>query len=416
MPVHSAGHDAASDTTDVMTRISQVGHDLCTCFDQLLQPIPQYPQGATELARALGVSRIVVHRLLTAIHKRDPLATAHLIPGPEPLRRIVRETLQHGADQRHVTTTERAIDQFERLIRHVAGDRSALDAIICSSLPDARERFETEAKQNAFRGMRQLKGVAADVAFTTFVMHPSEENEDRHDFVAINGYLGLRCIRPNAGLKLGVRSGVSNPRALPRTLDGEPMSGPHERFLRKYCTDEAVQLKLFEFGQDIAYVLDWGRSVGLESSRDVIMAELRLAAMRRHRLPELQTPYTSFTDDIMVPTRMYIFDLLFHDDVYPDWQPEARIIETGLAGHADPNDPTRDLDELNLMNRVEELGWGIDNVRAEDIPDYMAILNDVCTKRNWARERFRGYRLRMQYPVYSTQVQIRFELPEQPGS
>lgn len=405
----------SDEAAGVLERINRVGQDLEASFNGLLDALPGLPHANKDRADFLGVNQMLMHRLSTAIRRRDPLSTAHLIPGPEPLRRVVRASAGRGAPPSFVAAAEQSIARFEHLIKQVAGDRTALDAIISSSLPDARERFETEAKQNAYRGVRQIKGVAADVSFFTVLLHPSEHDPHRDDFIAVTGFLGLRCIRPNVTLKLGVKCGVSNPNAAARRLDGELISEPHDVFLQRYCTDNPVRVKLFEKGVDTVYALDWERSVGLESAKDIVMAELRIAAPRRWRAPDDPAPYTGVADDIKVPTRMYIFDLILHETVYPDWQPAVRILETGFAGYANPNDPTRDLDELDLITRIESLGRGIDNFRAEEIPRYTELLNEACDARGWNPGEFRGYRVRIQYPLHGSQVQCRFLLPIKPA-
>jgi hypothetical protein len=89
-------------------------------------------------------------------------------------------------------------------------------------------------------------------------------------------------------------------------------------------------------------------------------------------------------------------------------------MESGTRGHADPNDPTRDFDVLPLLERVESLGRGVERFRAEEIPHYVEMLAEVCRARGWDPKSFRGYRARIEYPVFSSLIQLLIDLPAPP--
>jgi hypothetical protein len=407
-------HATPTTGTPISARINTVGSHLAQSLRSLLKHIPGQPSAAREMAQALSVDKILVHKLLSALRSQDPLATAHSIPGPEPLLRVVKAVKAKGAPIEAVRAAERAIASFKHLITHEAGDRSGLDAIISTLLPDARGRFETMAKQSVYRGMRQLKGLAADVTFLSFLVYPSAHGE-RCDFAILRGFLGLRCVRPGATMKIGVISSVANMDAPLLTLDGTPVGNPRDIVLSEFCSGPSAEYQVHEKAETLVFALGWGDAVGLRSACDIVLGEMRRNAMRRWRSPEDRASRTGVNDGISVPTRMYVFDLLLHEDVYPDWEPRARVFEMGELGLADPNDDSRDLDMLHLDVDVKPLGAGIEHFRAKEIPNYMEMLAHVCGKIGVSPERLRGYRTKIDHPVFGTHVQLAFDLPLAPA-
>lgn len=414
--------DAPADTATghpsplINVRINSVSRALHASLQALLRTESGQPISSQQIASTYGLNRVFCHRLATALRRVDPLATIHQIPGPEPLRRLVKVARSLRVPARLIRDAESAIDQFEELIRNVAGDRSGLDAIVSNWLPKVRSRIESEAKQAVYRGMRQIKGIAAETVLFTLIMHPSA-SPGRLDMVMIRGYYGLRCVRPGAQFTLGIKSGASEPRAFPRALDGTPIEQlPRGSILEPFCSDSPIGIDVQKHGLSVIYSLNWGQAVGMESARDVVLAELRQHGFRRWCAADDPRPRTGNTNDIHVPSRLYINDLILHKDAYPDWPMAVRILETGEGGHADANDPTRDSDVLDVLDDIQPLGTDVQRYRVETVPRYVELLEHVLSQVGWNPHEFRGYRTRIEYPVFGSQIQHRFDLPVGPSS
>lgn len=403
----------AGTNMDIASQLSAVGRSLESTFSALLSNVSGRHEGPTRLARELHIDRILAQRLLAALNKKDPLATAHAMPGPGPLERVINAAKKHGATPESVDASAQAVRDFEQLIRSHGGDRSGLDAIIAASLPEVRATFETVAKQWMYRGARQLKGIDAEVQAHTYLLHPGS-NPARHDTVAIRSYLALRRVRPGASVNLGVHSEVSAPlpnHTPPCTLDEQPITDLNDLLLMEFCSGPSVRLTLRQSGNNAHYLLDWQDAVGQTSSRDVVIAEYRQNLYRRFRTPEDERTKVGIVDGLVIPAKVFYCDLLLHEDVYPGREPKLRILELGEYGYAEVNDDSRDVDVLDVNEHITPLGRGIDSFRAADIPNYIELLNHACKKRGWDPKKFRGYRARIQFPVYGTQIQLAFELP-----
>lgn len=410
----SAQTSATAPRMDINAHILSVGSHLSAALHSLLDMIQGGPHGPKELAGILGVNKDTSHRLVGALRKRDPLAVIHQLPGPEPLRRVVKACVKNGVPREQAQAAEAAILEFAQLIHQEGGDRSGLDAIISAWLPSARARFESTAKQMSYRGMRQLKGIAADVNFNTVFIHPGSR-PSRLDMVRIEGYIGVRCVRPGGLLKLGRRSLRSIPAAPdedpPRTLDGVPIDALAVGLLERFCSQPSIKIEAHRKGHDVTFLLDWSGTVGASSARDIVIAELRRNGMRRFRAADDLRTKSGGAVDISVPARTQVCDYILHDEAYPDWEPNVRVLEMGPLGCTDVNDESRDVDAIDVIETVQPLGSGIERFRCEEIPRYAEMLQLVCEQRGWDPQRFRGYRCQVDYPIVGSQLLFAFNVP-----
>lgn len=394
---------------DLHNRIGVVGEQLSGTMKSVIDAIPGGPHRPQELSRVLAISKDLSSRTLNASSKKDPLAVAYLMPGPASLRRLLRAASKKNVSSELIHEAESAIRQFERLIHVDAGDRISLDGIISSWLPDARERFETGNKQAVYRGMAQLKGVMAEVGVTTAIVHPSDDGETL-DGVWVLGSVGLRRIRPGPPIHFSSGQVESSAKWKPKlTLDRKSASGLEGLMLEEFCSSPIPQIDVRHEGSAMHYTLN-GIASGPSSAVDIYVAEMTPGCMRRYNTdesPRLCGPSSSVT----TPVETLIFDVLLHEDVFPGCEPTLRVYDTALGGSVDINDRARDIDRLDVSESIEYLGWNAATFRATEIPRYTEIIAHACKKMGWDERKFRGYRCRAQYPVYSSQMSMVFEPP-----
>ena len=113
------------------------------------------------------------------------------------------------------------------------------------------------------------------------------------------------------------------------------------------------------------------------------------------------------------PAKVLVYDLLTHEDVAPEVDPSLFIYNTAFDGAADVNDPARDIDRLDLCEGIQHLGTGINKFRNPEMPHYVELLEHICERLGWDADRFRGYRCRVEYPIFGTQVTMAFH-PRRP--
>lgn len=387
-------------------RVSSVGRNLAERMGRLLESLPTRASGPAELARALAVDKVLASRTLKAMGLRDPVAVLYHSPGPEPLRRVLRGATRRGAAAGLVAQAEQALVDFENLIRQEAGDRSALDAMLSAWLPEARAEFELRRKQAAYRATSQLRGSTADVNMSTALLHPSADGEHL-DIVWLFGLLGLQRLRPGAPVRFATRRfAAGQPPRHPQTLDGVPVDGLDGLRLDEFCSQPPARIDVQRVGEVVRYCLaDDG--FGPRSVHDLVFAEHNPAELPRY-LPPGQARKRHVFAEITVPVRVIVFDVLVHEHVFAGSDPALHIYDTSFEGVADVNDPSRDADRLDLCESVQPLGRGIEKFRTADVPRYTELLSLVCDKLRWQRSGFRGYRCRIDYPVYGSQIVLAF--------
>jgi hypothetical protein len=392
--------------TGVEERIRKVGEELSQSLSDLIGSLPGAPHRPTQLARDLGVNRAVASRVLGATSKKDALDCIHHVPGPEPLRKLVRAAKDRGVSPQQVVRAMAAIDSFDHLIRSEAGTRPALDALISSRLPGARERFELASKYSVFKGLSQLKGVQAETWLGTAIVGPNSEDSEKHDLTWINGAVAMQRLRPGVTARFSYRA-----RRSPESIAKQPSSeaGLGLFPLDEFCSNPPAKLKAWTVGQTVHYVLP-DNLLGPQDLVDMFVVDHHPAALERHSIGENLRLTSLFVEPAM-PVANLVFDVLLHDDAFPGSTPELIVYDTSHDGLPDANDSTRDIDRVSILQNIELLGHDMRDLRANNIPTYSAMLSKLSDRFGWDPSEFRGYRASISYPVYGWQICLAFERP-----
>lgn len=388
-------------------QIAGVCADLVESVRAAVESLPVRPAGPQALASALGVDKVLASRVLKATRSADPMVAAHAMPGPEPLRRLVRAAGARGASEGAVSAASAAIDRFEALIQVKLGDRSTLDTILSAWVPEARREFELRRKQALFRGLSQLKGAQADVLVATVLVAPGA-GADRLDVVWLTGVVRLQRIRPGVRVKLTTRRLAESLAARqPVSMGGAPVERAEGLLLTDFCSVPTPTLEVHRVGETVAYVLGEG-PFGPGSESTLFFGEVNRGELPRY-LPAGSSRRSYFFAEANVCSKVLQFDAIVHRDLYPSGGPQLRIYDTAFEGIADVNDPSRDLDRLDLLERVESIGEGLGLLRSGDVPRYHELVGQTLAGLGWSAGQFRGYRCRVDYPVYGSQVTLAFE-------
>ncbi len=393
------------------SEIAATTNVLVESLDRVVQSTRCWQAGPVALARELGLDKVLTSRVLKAMRAQDPISAAHAMPGPEPLRRFVRAAARHGVPAEVTGRANAAIDTFATMIRDRLGDRSQLDAVLSAWAPEARREFELRRKQAVFRAMAQLKGIQAGVLMATAIIHPSA-SAAHNDVVWVNGTLGVHRVRPGVTAKLTTRRMTPTGAArLPETLDGAPISDVSHLLLPEFCSEPLPDLDVRRNGDVMSYVLGGG-SFGSETSSDVVFAEVSRADLPRY-VAKGTNRLSYFFAEVSPPAEVLQFDVLVHRDLYPGQDPTLRLYDTALEGVANANDPARDLDRLDILETIEPLGDGLARSRSRDVSRYPELLRRVMESMRWNAAEFRGFRCRVTYPLYGSQVMMCFRAMEE---
>ncbi|MCW5768065.1 MAG: hypothetical protein KIT19_05235 [Phycisphaeraceae bacterium] len=389
-------------------RITLVGKNILTSIGRVIESVPRGKPGPQALADQLGLDKVLASRVLKATRSRDPITATHRMPGPEPLRRLVRAAEAQGVGASIISDAHRAIDAFEHLIRQGAGDRSTLDAIVSAWVPEARREFELRRKQAAFKAMSQLKGVQSEAIVATVILWPGQDDA-RMDVVWLNGLVGVHRVRPNAPVKLSTRKLSGGPDArLPVSLDGVAVENAEGLLLPTFCSEPLPRMTATRAGNAVHYALcDDG--FGPSTAADLFFAEVNRAELPR-AVPAGSGRKRYFFAEASMPAKAMQFDVLIHESLDTS-RPWLRLYDTAFEGVANVNDPARDADILDMVETIEPLGAGVSRFRSSDSPGYSELLRHACTRLGYDGALLRGYRCRVDFPVYGSQITMVFDPP-----
>jgi hypothetical protein len=280
-------------------------------------------------------------------------------------------------------------------------------------LPEAREKQELGAKEAAFRGMSQVRGVAVETTLSARIVHPGEVAGGRHDCASLELDLGVRRTRPRSHLEFGSGDfSHSEPGLL--TLDRQRAKGPNDFLLPEYCSSPLPRFERQETQGDMCYAIVGG-DIGLRSSVDLVTGEYRPRAIRCARENDGRR-HAYFATVGSVPTKRYVSDVFLHRDVFAGLAPQLRIYDVVMRGLVTAfDDVERQRDRIWMHERITPIAGGMSNARWPGEPRYVEMLERVCGKLGWDPSAFRGFRLDVQYPVYGAVYMLGFELPEAPG-
>jgi hypothetical protein len=113
--------------------------------------------------------------------------------------------------------------------------------------------------------------------------------------------------------------------------------------------------------------------------------------------------------EVSIPAEVLQLDVFVHRGVYPGSDPEVRVYDTSFEGVADANDRARDIDVLDVLEHAVPLGEGLSSCRSGDVPRYLELVRHACARLGWDGGAFRGYRCRVEYPIYGSQVAMLFD-------
>ncbi|MFI4898479.1 MAG: hypothetical protein ACIARR_11710 [Phycisphaerales bacterium JB059] len=387
--------------------MSQAGTALLEGVQGLLESLPTPAPGPQALATLLGVDKVLASRVLKMLRASGPIEAVHRAPGPEPLRRLIRGGESAGASSAAVDRAQLAVDALERLIRHDAGDRSALDAVLSAWAPEARREFELRRKQALFRAMSQLKGSQTETLYASVFLHPGTDPE-KIDIAWVNGLYALQRLRPGARVKLAARWIRQNDEiGQTRSLTGEAINGAEGLVLDAFGSSPRPPIEVHRAGEVTHYTLG-GEAFGQGARADVVFAEHGPDDMPRYIEASANRKRFVYAE-VSVPTKKLVFDALIHRDLETG-PAELRVYDTSFEGVASPNDPARELDRLDLLEQLERIEPG--SRRVGGPPRRDELIAHVCSSLGWNREAFILLRCEIDYPIYGSQVTMVF--PTQP--
>lgn len=394
-------------------RTEAIGTELQTALGALLSAIEG--TGARDqksYQTALHIGQSAVSRLLAAVRSRDPLTTLVTIPGQVVLGQMLQGATRSRMDAALLARASEAVRAFEAFVDQEFGDRATLDTVLSEWVLESRAAFDLRQRAAAFKATAATRGVQADLVLSAGIVYPSEGGGERHDGMGIEALLGCRRLKPSGVLRLNFSSMTKEEsRYRPLSLAAREVTGMDDLLVPEYSTVKASQIAAVRQGrliQTSVTGLPMSRSQG--RGDDIVYAQIYEGIHRSRRGDG--RPTSGMASHAEPPSEWCVIDALLHDDVWPDIRPEIRIYDTVIRGIAHPDDPSRLGDRMDVLENVQFLGRGPDAFRLPEFIAYPDLIRHACAARGWDASKLRGFRAKVRYPLYGSQIGLAFKLPD----
>lgn len=392
------------DTSEFQTQVEAVGRGLVQRLTALHAAVLAPGSGPKRVADLLGQPVPMASRVLKALAESSPVGALHRLPGPAPLRRWVRAAGRKGADAALLKGALDAVDAFDALIAREAGDRGALDAQLVAWLPEARRTLELRRRQSVFRGLSELNGASCQLDISTMLLHPSEDGRGV-DLCCIQARTGIVTLRPDTAIKFVTeRIAHAGRERHPLSVDGAELldAGQNVR-LDAFCDGAPAALQVDHHGDRFQYLLRTP-GFGPRASADIALAEVNRSEFERVPVGGPGGPF--FTHLMQLPSRYGVLDVIVHQSLAPDREPELHLYRNVGEAQARPNDPLREVDRIEPLEDVQRVRGEFVDQRLVGFPRYGEMLEHVRARLGWDFTGGGFFRAQMEYPVPGTQVTL----------
>ena len=383
----------------------RISLDLAQTLNAVIDAVSERPVNVSALGRKLGLNRVTISKLLSAINSGSADELLAIIPGPESLRAAVSASEKQGVGFSVSTAAYEAIDAFAAMIRDQYGTRAALNAALGKDSPRLSERVANNSRADVFNGMRRIIGVEAQVWVNAMIFLPSTADNTVIETTTLHGALGIRRLRPDTPFYFVFGSPFVEPGRDGRTLTASPLN------LREFYTHEPATLESAMLGQQLCHRLVHDQ-LGKDAVVDTLVVSHDTKGSKRYADEKSTLRGMSLVMDL--PVRTLVFDVIVHESLYPGSDAEIFVYKPGARGPSNPNDPSSERDRIPVAETVERAAHGLAAFDVPEVPRYAEMIERVCDTADYDINRFRTYRLMMQYPLTGFQYTMAFRAPMPP--
>lgn len=406
-----------------------VGNRLAAEFRSLFVKLPPTARSGLGLARLLSIDRGTATRLVAiCAHEVEGVEVLLRAPGVRGLRQVLSAMQTNGSSRTSLATASAAVDRFERLVQEFGGSRSKLIERLTAARarsvehdPAAHERLMLEHRKRLFEASAGTIGQRMDLWLICHVFRPTPGSPDLMDHAMLRGAFGYRARRDAPAYAMrsfGRNDGnaqVSGDGPKPgdrayHALTTGPDGAIDERSLfRDFSTDPHPLVTSRGDGREALVVVDPERCRE-DQGVDFVVAQASMGNWRHPRLDD--PPRHDVSTHIGVPCRRVVFDVFLHRSMARQSLASPRLYRTtpGVFHDLDAHWPDRlpYPPPLQLMAEQSPVG-------SKFYPRHAALLSAFFERMVWPPSDFVGYRLEVEYPLWSGLYCVMFDYAGTPA-
>lgn len=373
------------------------------------------PTKTRESARELGLNRGLTWRLTRVVRESNPQLVVSDVPRLPSMARFFEACRQRGAPQEAIDAASVALHHFEEALSRCSGDRKTLSMLMANQREAKAPSAEREkARRMLFDGACGVWGVQAQVRFVSVFLFPSAEDPAMLDVGHVNGFVGLRRLRPGPVTLSheAVHKSTGEARTfLKEPLDNADLANRQLRLLREFCSPPSLDIHIVRAGEYDRFELAPG-PVGNAGLSTCVFGT---------RMPQLFPRYSAEPDTagflvlLTTPVERVVFDMYLHRDLGVRTAPAAQLLDRLNYPHANVESEFA-RQSLPLSETPQLLPAGLAGVTCPQIPWYPRMVRSVMERLGKSIDDFIGSRFELAYPPISTTLSRRFDLFPAPGS
>lgn len=400
---------------EVILRASEVAESLRARLIDVAREVGGPAFRPSRLVETLGIDKSLASRISRSLRSDSSYEMLHLVPSPTGLGLFLDGAERAGCSADVLRGARQAVLSLQDLLSQIAGGRAALDALMSENAVEVRERAERTASQTVYRAMSYLLGFRCETITSALILHPSADGKTV-DGLEVGRREGIRRLRPSAPVAIfSLNLATAGPpgeacmELLRRNADpGDPRS----ILLPDFCDPHEPALELHRTGQHTVFALPNDEDT-LQGGVTVSSAFYVRRGYLRWRTPARAEEFRLYL--LHYPCKLLIRDLYIQDDLYLGSEPQLRFEFPAPPGaeRPEPQNPAIRLNQLDISAPVVSLGRGLRRAAAAGASQHARLLASVFEEAGLDPERFRGYRVRIMYPVPMITTGWWLPLPEQ---
>jgi hypothetical protein len=389
-------------------------------FAKVISALPEDIAHANELSKTLGVSSKLAWQIRRLVYETDPFAAVQYIPGQSSIKKFLHAAATLSVQSDVIASAEKAIQEFERLVRTHADNREAFDILAAGCASRMVERKHLDYRKASFVGNSFSWGVHARIQLVTEFVFPSPSGRDI-SMVSVCGFGELRRLRPSLSWPIQTRRMVDKGGHVHPTLKREPLEPQggtdcvsEVPLFPSFCTQPTPEVRrVFSPDGSIRDEVVAG-SVGKTGTMDCLIGEIVHDSGPRYVCGDSKEWGVGV--HVRTPCEALILDQFIHRDLFGPVTPKLSVFNDLLAANVALPPTMRVADQMPVFETVQSLGRGLRNVRVPEFPRYVEMVDFVLKRMDWKAEQFDGYRVRIEYPPVPMSVVMHNDVPPAPGA